>query len=51
MADTVNCYNDGEICEECEKNTVQNIHIGTLSEYKPKKLCNQCFKKIIEDKK
>lgn len=51
MADTVHCFNDGEVCEECKVNPVQNIHIGSLSGGKPKRLCTPCFRKLVEDKK
>lgn len=48
MADTIHCYNETEICQSCKTNVVQNIHIGTLSDNKPVKVCNKCFKELIE---
>lgn len=50
MADTIHCYNPNEICEDCCDKTVQNIHIGELSDGKVLKLCNSCFKKRTEKK-
>ena len=47
MADTVNCYNEDEICEKCNKGTVEFIHCSDKTNFKLTKVCTDCFREIV----
>jgi hypothetical protein len=50
MYDTVDCYNENDICEKCGKKPVENIHNGDLTGNKLTKLCRECFVELTRSK-
>jgi hypothetical protein len=48
MADTLNCYNENEKCEDCNNAPVTIQHWGELTNNELKKLCTSCLKKREE---
>ena len=48
MADTINCYNENEPCERCNKSPVEFIHEGSLTQGKLTKLCKPCFAELCK---
>ena len=47
-ADTLECYNPDQICDDCGKSPVQFIHWGSLTQNDMKKFCKECFKRRCE---